>query len=203
MLALPLPGVRPTPGPPHPTGFATVRRRLLTALTLGLIAAAALLPAGAFASAIEVQRDCALDGRIDGTYSQKDYRDALRSLSSDDDEYTNCRDVIEAARLAAAGGNATAPGSAIPIPPPGVDPLATATPAQKSAVKQAQTTAPAAIVVGGKSVKPGELGAGRVVKASVSDLPEPLLVTIVLSVLAGIGALASIVIPRVRRYLDL
>lgn len=177
-------------------------RRLLTALTLGLIAAA-LLPAGASASAIEVQRDCALDGRIDGTYSQRDYRDALRSLSSDDDEYTNCRDIIEAARLAAAGGNPATPGSTIPLPAPGVDPLATATPAQRAAVKVAQTTPPPAIVVGGKSVEPGELSAGRVVKASVSDLPEPLLVAIVLALLAGIGTLASIVIPRVRRYLDL
>ena len=197
-----VPGARPTCGPARPTGSATVRRRLLTALSL-IIVAAALAPAGAFASANDVIRDCAMDGRVDGTYSQKDYRDALRQLSAASDEYTNCRDTIEAARLAAAGGSPTTPGSTVPIPAPGVDPLATATPAQRTAVKVAQTTPPAAIVVGGKSVTPGDVGAGRAVKASVSDLPAPLLITVLLVLLAGIGALASIIIPRVRRFLDL
>ena len=189
-------------GPAHPTGSATVRRRLLTALSL-IIVAAALAPAGAFGSANEVIRDCGLDGRVDGTYSQKDYRDALRQLSAASDEYTNCRDIIEAARLAAAGGTPTTPGSTVPVPAPGVDPLATATPAQRTAVKVAQTTPPAAIVVGGKTVTPGDVGAGRAVNASVSDLPTALLVTVVLVLIAGLGAIGSIVIPRVRRYLDL
>ncbi len=197
-----VPGARPTRGPERPTGSATVRRRLLTALSL-IIVAAALAPAGAFASANDVIRDCGIDGRIDGTYSQKDYRDALRQLSASSDEYTNCRDTIEAARLAAAGGNPATPGSTVPIPAPGVDPLATATLAQRRAVKVAQNTPPVAIVVGGKTVTPGDVGAGRAVKASVSDLPAPLLITVVLVLLAGIGALASIVIPRVRHYLDL
>ncbi len=170
---------------------------------LGLIVFGALLPAGASASAIELQRDCIDDGRVDGTYSQKDYRDALRSLSTASDEYSNCRGIIEAARLAAAGGSPATPGSVVPIPVPGVDPLAAATPAQRAAVKIAQTTPPAALVIGGQTVRPGAIGAGRPVKASVSDIPAPLLVTIVLALLAGIGALASIVIPRVRRYLDL
>ena len=187
---------------PQPTGLLPVRRRLFTALTLGLIVLGALLPAGAPASSIDLQRDCIADGRIDGTYSQKDYRDALRSLSTSSDEYTNCRGITEPARLAAAGATPATPGSVVPIPVPGVDPLAAATPAQRAAVKIAQTSPPAALVIGGETVRPGTIGAGRAVKASVSDIPAPLLITIALAVLAGLGALASIAIPRVRRRSD-
>ena len=179
-----------------------MRRRLVTALTLTLLAAL-LVPGGAAASSIEVQRDCILDGKIDGTYSQKDYRDALRDLTTYGDEYSNCRDVIQAARLAAAGGSPSTPGTSVPIPAAGVDPLATATPQQRIAVHQAQHNAPASIRVGGQTVELASLGAGRPVKASLSAVPTPLLVAVILALLAGAGALVSMALPRVRRYLDL
>ena len=184
------------------SGSATVRRRFLTALILGLIAVAGL-PGQSFGSAIEVQRDCIDNGVIDGTYSQKDYRDALRSLTTSSDEYYNCRDLIDAARTGAAGGSSATPGGTLVLPPAGSDPLATATPAQRQAVARAQQTAPAALVVGGKSVEPAALGAGRPVKASISDIPTALLVATVLALIAAIGALGSLALPRVRHFLQL
>ena len=184
------------------SGSATVRRRFLTALILGLIALASL-PGQSVGSAIEVQRACIDNGVIDGTYSQKDYRDALRSLTTSTDEYYNCRDVIDAARTAAAGGSSATPGGTLVLPPAGSDPLATATAAQRVAIAKAQQSAPPDLVVGGKSVRPASLGAGRPVKASISDLPTALLVATVLALIAAIGALGSLALPRVRRFLQL
>src|SRR3954463_15760668 len=63
-----------------------------------------LLPtAVAFANGDKVIRDCTDDGRLQGHYSQKDLRDALNSMPSDIDEYTDCRDVIRRAAFGGAG----------------------------------------------------------------------------------------------------
>src|SRR3954465_11346936 len=73
---------------------------------LPLLIAVFLLPtAAAFASGGKVIRDCTDDGRLQGHYSQKDLRDALSSLPSDIDEYTDCRDVIRRAAFGGAGGS--------------------------------------------------------------------------------------------------
>src|SRR3954464_8436179 len=73
---------------------------------LPLLIALFLLPtAAAFASGGKVIRDCTDDGRLQGHYSQKDLRDALSSLPSDIDEYTDCRDVIRRAAFGGAGGS--------------------------------------------------------------------------------------------------
>ena len=54
------------------------------------------------------------DERVSGTYSQKDYRDALRNLSDDQLQYTDCEAIIRAAQLAGAraeaGGGKSTPG---------------------------------------------------------------------------------------------
>src|SRR4051794_41822681 len=73
---------------------------------LPLLIALLLLPtAAALASGGKVIRDCTDDGRLQGHYSQKDLRDALSSLPSDIDEYTDCRDVIRRAAFGGAGGS--------------------------------------------------------------------------------------------------
>ncbi len=77
-----------------------------------IVAVAALLPAAAaHASGAAVIRDCTLDGKLDKSYSQKELRQALASIPSDVDEYTDCRDVIRAAQLAAATGGGSNGGS--------------------------------------------------------------------------------------------
>lgn len=72
-----------------------------------LIAALAALALPALAQAASpatVIRDCTLDGKLDRAYTQKELRQALAAIPSDVDEYTNCRDVIRNAQLAAATG---------------------------------------------------------------------------------------------------
>jgi hypothetical protein len=66
------------------------------------VALCVLLPTAAMASGRDVIRDCTDDEKFTKTYTQKEYRQALDQLSSDTDEYTNCRSVIRRAQLAAA-----------------------------------------------------------------------------------------------------
>ena len=77
---------------------------LLAVLVLGL-------PAAAHASGADVIRDCAQDGKLDKTYTQKELQDANANLPSDIDEYTDCRSVIRAA-LHGGSGNPGGPGPA-------------------------------------------------------------------------------------------
>ena len=67
--------------------------------------AALTLPAVAHASAADVINDCTDDEVLQGHYTQRELRAALAGLDADIDEYTNCRDVIRAAQLAAAGAS--------------------------------------------------------------------------------------------------
>src|SRR2546423_3512911 len=73
---------------------APFMRRLLVTLTFTF---ALLAPASAHAGGAAVIRDCADDGRLQGHYNQRELRDALNSIPSDVDEYTDCRDVIRRA----------------------------------------------------------------------------------------------------------
>lgn len=143
-----------------------LRTLLLAAALLTLLPASALA-AGNGAAAVQ---DCQ-DGRIDGTYSAADYSAALKSIPTDVDEYTDCRDVLRAAQLRAArtptkpgapassapaasapGSTAGAAGTAPAASPgevaasggasPGVDPAAATSPPPGSG-KPTTTLAPA------------------------------------------------------------
>ena len=85
-------------GSPPPT----VMRRGL-AIT-ALAGALALLPSTAWGSGNDVIRDCTDNGRIDQKHGPIDYQQALANLPSDVDEYTDCRSIIQAARLSSQGG---------------------------------------------------------------------------------------------------
>src|SRR3954447_25681439 len=113
---------RPASPPPSPRSACRnarpdpFMRRLLLTLTFTF---ALLAPATARAGGAAVIRDCTDDGRLEGHYTQRDLRDALSSIPSDVDEYTNCRDVIRRAAFSAGaggggkgGGSAGAPGGA-------------------------------------------------------------------------------------------
>lgn len=76
-----------------------MRLRLLTAIAT--FVAVLALPALAQASGSAVIKDCTFDGTINGTYSTKDYADALAHLPADVDEYSDCRDQIRRAQLSA------------------------------------------------------------------------------------------------------
>jgi hypothetical protein len=170
------------------------------AFLLGLL----VLASPARAGYDELLQDACQDERVDGTYSQKDYREALANIPADVEQYTNCRDVLRSAQLAAAraqaGGSAAVPPAADPVTTllAAGDPLATATPQEQTAVAQATKQGGAPVTVAGQVVEPSTLGAGRAVAASLSDLPAPLLIALAITALGALAALLAVLVPRVR-----
>ena len=191
-------------------------RRLLTALMLVCLAApaTAVAPATALADsgANKLLIDACRDEHIDGTYTQAQYKKALELVPADSDEYTACRDVLERGRLAAlgakrksgggtsngtggggttgtgGGGGGSSSGAQSSSPAPTADPLAKATPAQRTALAKAGQSAKP-VEIGGKLVKPGDLGVGALA-SSGHAVPTPLAALLALlaaSTLAGGG----------------
>jgi hypothetical protein len=159
-------------------------RPLLTALLIVCLAAPAAAHAEGGATKLVI--DACRDEHIDGTYTQAEYKKALEQIPSDSDEYTACRDVLERGRLAALGnkhksqsggggggnvggggtgsssgssGSGSSSGASNASPGPTADPLASATPAQHKALAKAGRAAQP-VDIGGKLVKPGDLGVG-------------------------------------------
>lgn len=136
---------------------------------------------------------CGRDGKVNGTYSQKDYRLALANIPADADQYSDCRAILKAAQLAAASGQTTL------TPSTASDVLATATPAERQAIEQAVNSSTGAPVqVGDSVVNPASYGAGRAVAAGISDLPPPLLAALGLLAVGALAALLTVIVPRVR-----
>lgn len=187
-----------------------MRRSTLAVLTT---LAALATPSAALADSSDVIRDCQ-DGKIDGTYSQKEFSSALRNIPTDVDEYTDCRDVIRRAQLGAArgrtndaagGGGATGAGT----PPPSsaaanagksaAQILEGASPAERAAVTKAIGAAGAApVAVGGRVVSPDTAGLSPDGAANV--VPTPLIVALVLLGLClafgGTQTIRSLVLAR-------
>ena len=170
-----------------------MRRLVLTAL-IALLA----VPASASASVEQIYDDCQ-DGRLDKRYPKSELREALSDMPADLDEYTNCRELIRAARDNQRGGGGAGPGSTheddddygalpageggLPLGPDGkpIDPRGIASPEERADLDRAREAAPARVA----GVAPGDHDA---------DIPFPLIVLLVLTAGAGI-ALAA---PRVR-----
>jgi len=89
---------------PSPTTVATTMRRL-TVLLLTLLTAGLLATATASASGDDVVRDCADDGQLSKRYTSAELKQAVKSIPTDVDEYTDCRDIIRRAQLAGSASN--------------------------------------------------------------------------------------------------
>lgn len=175
-----------------------MRRAVLLTVILACLPA----PAVAGAAPRDVVRDCTDNGRMDSYHSQSDYKGALRRLPTDVEEYTECRQIIQAARRRdarrpAPGGGGTGSGfgggggffggfDGGGAPPPALN--VPASPAEARALTQAAGAGAAPVTVAGEPITPG--GAGIVEAAFRHDLPAPLLVVMLLF---GLGALASAV----------
>lgn len=171
-----------------PKQLNRVLRHLVLIGALGALA----LPAPAFASADQVIRDCARDGKLDKKYSNSELRRARNNLPADLDEYSDCRDVIAAAIK---GGSDKGIGSGSP----GVG----ATDPAGEAAAQAQDQGDLAAItsgkgpsptvdVGGTSLKPDSSGFFNLGGAA-NQVPLPLLLALILlslfALASGLGAL--------------
>jgi hypothetical protein len=181
---------------------------------LAILTALLVLAAPGSAAAAGLTEDCQ-DGKIDGTYSQAHYRQALRGIATDLDEYSDCRAVIRRAQLAAArsssrdgqGGGAGAGGGGTgggaggtgaggtggdPTNTIRPDPLQGASSDERRALKDAVAGGDAPLTVAGAPVRPGG-GLGDV----THDVPGPLLALLVLLGVAVAGGGAWAIRSRV------
>lgn len=176
------------------------RPLLILATTLALLTPAA----AATASGLDVIRDCTDDEVMSKTYTQKEYRDALRQFAADGDQYGNCRDVIKRAQAAAltagkkpsggGSGSADSAGGAGAIgSAPAADQLEQATDDERKAVDAARATTDAVTLDSGKVIPANAATAPAT--SSVADLPAALIVPLAL-LLAGALALGAL---RIRR----
>lgn len=185
---------------------------------------AVVVPCGsALAAGKDVIRDCTDDEVMSKTYTQAEYRAALRELAADADQYGNCRDVILRAQQAAlagrdrsgggsggsggsGGGGAAAGGSngggssggagAIGSAPAD-EQLGSATSSERAAVEQARATRGGPVSLDSATVDTTKVGTVPGV-SQVSSLPGPLVILLVL-LLAGTLALGGL---RIRRLVD-
>ena len=169
----------------------SLNRALRHLVFLGALAVLAL-PAPAFASADQVIRDCARDGRLDQKYSNSELRKARNNLPADLDEYSDCRDVIAAAIK---GGSDKGLGQGSPG-------VGATDPAGEAAAQQLDQGDLAAIAsgkgpkpsvdVGGTSLKPDSSGFFNIGGAA-NQVPLPLLLALILlslfALASGLGAL--------------
>jgi hypothetical protein len=180
------------------------RTRQILMLVLALCALL-IVPGAASASSDDVIQDCAEDGRLDHHYSPGELADAEHNIPTDVDEYTDCRQVISAARNRAnrrgsggggsggsGGGSGSGGDSGISATDPSLitDSGAVAASGQDLAaldnerrLREGDTNAPE-VNIGGRPVVPGPNGVTDVATAA-NEVPPPLI-----AALAGFCALA-------------
>jgi hypothetical protein len=141
---------------------------LLRLSALALVLAAGIAPpAEANVGETIIQR-CTHGQSLSG-FSQQAYSEALKDLTADAREYTECGSLIRQAQLAAASGRGSGGGAAVtPIAP---------TPAEQRAIAHARQSGPLPILVGSSVVHPGVIHAD--VASAFSSLPTPLLATVI------------------------
>jgi hypothetical protein len=173
--------------------------RVVPKLLLVAALAALMAPAVASASPDQVRRDCTSpEGVLTRDYSNRDLRDALDQLTTEEEEYTNCRQVISAA-IGDGGGSA---GQNDAGGPGGVggsgggsgntgaltgEELAAQQSDQQALAALAGDPSKDPITVGGRQVKPGENGIFDLASAE-NSVPGPLVAVLALLVALALVA---------------
>lgn len=170
------------------------------ATLIGALAALAV-PASASADYRDVIKDCYEDGKLDGSYSREDLKQAERNVPSDVDEYSDCRAVIRAARArgnkGGRGGTGGVPGGGYDSPGAGGDPALSTDSgaiagsredldAYNNATRD-RDRSPPKVPVAGQPLQPA---AGVAVADSANDMPTPLLAALIAVATMG-AALAA------------
>jgi hypothetical protein len=143
------------------------------ALLLGILLAIALQPAVPAASADQGEAlilRCTHGQSLSG-FSQKAYKQALKDLNADTEEYTDCSSLIRQAQLAAAGSSPGGGGSGSSGGPSA--PAVVPTPAEQRAITRAGRARSTPVQVGEEAVHPGVVHVD--VASALSSLPTPLL----------------------------
>jgi hypothetical protein len=172
-----------------------LKRLIPHLLTIGALTLLAL-PANAFASADQVIRDCARDGKLDHNYSNSELRKARNNLPSDLDEYSDCRDVIASAIKGGSnrGLGAGSPGVAA-TDPAGEAAAQTQDQNDLAAIATGKGEKPS-VNVGGTKLQPDSSGFFNVGGAA-NEVPLPLLLALILLSLFALASALGAVRDRV------
>jgi hypothetical protein len=146
------------------------RRGLLLLASLLTIALQVGVPAAGADQGEAIILRCTHGQSLSG-FSQKAYKQALKDLNADTEEYTDCSSLIRQAQLAAAGspGGGGGGGSTGTPSAPAVVPTAS----ERRAITRAGHARPAPVQIGGQTIHPGVVHAD--IASAFSSLPTPLL----------------------------
>jgi hypothetical protein len=175
--------------------------RIRTIAPLVAAAAALALPASAAADYHKVIEDCSSDGKLDHHYSRKDLKQAKKKMPTDIREYTDCRDLINAAMANGGGGSSTGAGSG---GGGGIktESGATAGSAADVAALKGETArtrrAKPRVSAGGQTIRPAASGLSHIAGAA-NRLPTPVIVA--LAAVAALCLAGGLVAAR-RRWPD-
>lgn len=171
-------------------------------LLVGLLAATAALayPTFVFASeASTIIQRCTHGQSLTG-FRQPAYRKALRDLSTEVSEYSDCEELIRKAQLAGtvgrpgagpgAGGGANSAGPATPVTPISV------TPTEQRVISRAQHVGSHPLTVGDKTITPGVMHAN--ISSAVSSLPSALLALLLFLLVGTLALLTRTITDYVR-----
>jgi hypothetical protein len=145
-----------------------LRARLATFTALLTIALLASAPAAGADVGETIILRCTHGQSLSG-FSQSAYDQALKELSADTEEYTDCSSLIREAQLAAARRGGAGGGEAVPV-------AIAATPEEQKAITQAAHAGAKPVQVGGQVVQPGVVHAN--IASALSTLPTPLIATL-------------------------
>jgi hypothetical protein len=165
---------------------------LLVALVATAAFALALAPAAHADIGETIILRCTHEESLSG-FSQSAYAKALKELSADTEEYSDCSSRIRQAQLAAAGGHGAAREAAASSAQP--TSLA-ATPSEQLAIAHAKHLPARAVRLGGQLVEPGVVHAN--IASAFSSLPTPLFATLAFLILCLLLVLAGALRNRVR-----
>jgi hypothetical protein len=159
--------------------------RLLLVMVLTLLVAS---PAALAGTRADIIRDCFDDGKLDGSYTASQIRDARNNLPADVDQYSDCRDVLARALGGSGSNDVTGGGGGFGggggvgelLKPSGAEEL-------RALEKAAAEGGDKPVQVGEGTIVPG--AAGFAAGAARNDIPAPLLAALIL---LGIAALAAV-----------
>lgn len=173
-------------------GITRLKSRI--ALLVALLVAMALTAApAAFANVGETIIQRCTHGQSLSGFSQSAYSQALKELSADAEEYTDCSSLIRQAQVAAASHRGSSGGGA---PPSSTSAATTASPSEQKAVTRAASSPPEPVSLGGQIVHPGVVHAS--VASALSSLPTPLIATLALLLACLLVVVGGAIRKRVR-----
>lgn len=163
---------------------------LVVVLAMALIPCA---PALADTGETIIQR-CTHGESLSG-FPPRAYSRALKELSADAEEYTDCASLIRQAQVAAASGRGGAGGGGAAGSPAAGPVAAVVTPSEQQAINGA-TGGAEPVKLGGALIRPGVVHAN--VASAFSTLPAPLLATLALMLVCLLAAAGATARKRVR-----